>query len=169
MSLRERYTEYERRRTAKFSRRLPRWRTRRHRRRLAVAWSLFPVFLVVVLLTDLRGTGWFLPLWLALYAGWLSVWGLLRVLTAALVETLSPSLDERQRELRDRAIFLGYQFGLLTLLPLLAYLLLNQRSPDLGINASILLAIAFVVLAAAPTALLAWVLPDDHPEDFQDQ
>ncbi|MCO1575952.1 hypothetical protein M8C13_09305 [Crossiella sp. SN42] len=169
MSLRERYTEFERRRTAKFSRQFPDWRTRRHRRRLAVLWTLFPLALIAILLVDLRGTGWFLPLWLGVYLGWLSVWGLLRVLTAALTETMSAALDERQRQLRDRAIFLGYHVGLLTLLPVLAYLLLNMRSPAVGATGAVLLAVAFVVIASAPTVLLAWTLPDDDPEDFQGQ
>ncbi|MGW0517067.1 hypothetical protein [Crossiella sp. NPDC003009] len=169
MSLRQRYTEFELRRAAKYSRMLPRWRTQSRRRLLVALWLVFPVALIAILLTIPRETGLFLPLWLTVYGGWLAVWRVLRVLTSAITETMSTTLDERQRQLRDQAVLAGYSLGLLTLLPLIAYLLIRNGDPDLGRTAGVLLAVDLALLAAAPTVLLAWALPDDDPEDFQDQ
>ncbi|MBP2474399.1 Ca2+/Na+ antiporter [Crossiella equi] len=166
MSSREWFSRYEQRRAEKFSRRLPAWRTRRHRRPLAVAFAAIPVVLVVLVLAARKDSLWFVLAWTTCYLSWVVVWWLVRVLTNTLAETMTGPLDERQRELRDTATFGGFHFGVTCLIPVMAYLFLAQHDPDAAFNGGLLVGIAIVLVGGSPSALLAWTLPDDDPQDL---
>lgn len=151
----------------RMARRLPRWRTRPRRRALVALWLPIPLTLIVLSLT----LDWDNPVtsltYLAVLAVWYPFWLILRVLTTASAEAIVAVLDEREVEVRNRLSFVALSVLSLGNFLVVFYLIFNQNDPLIAVRTAFLL-VAFIMLATSvPTALLAWRMPDDDPEDLE--
>jgi hypothetical protein len=143
----------------------PSWRTRRRRRPLVVALALVVLFLAVDGMVDATPAFW---LWPVGYLAWLAVWLVLRVLTAAVADSADATLDERERAIRDRLGFRAFTVLIMVNTGVAGVLVTGVTMPHLGLHAGLLLLSVTLGVAAAPTAALAWTMPDDDPEDLAD-
>jgi hypothetical protein len=147
------------------SRTWPTWRNRAHRRPLVVAFTLLVLALIGGTLF-LEHSTW---MWLAWLVGMLvsaPAWAVLRVLTRGVAEKPASALDERDQVLRDRTVYWAYQVTLGSIALVALYLLTHFHQPVPSDRAGLLLLVLMYAGKAAPTMLLAWVLPDDDPADW---
>ncbi|WAL66345.1 hypothetical protein ORV05_00550 [Amycolatopsis cynarae] len=162
----ERFLDHLERREIRRSRMLPGWRTRRHRRTLTTV--LIAASLVMIADAALMGPApnpWFFTFWFASYLAWLASFVLLRVLTGKMCSSFSALLDERERELRHRVSYFGYQ-ALATLMVLgLGYLLAISHLENAALRGAMMLAALLMLGGSVPAIILGWTLPDDDPED----
>ena len=148
------------------ARKLSNWRTQRHRRALVLVLSLGILLLLSgAFVGHLDALWWYFSLTLTglLTAG--ASWYLLRILTGR-VSGSSPHalLDERERQLRYRATYAGFQvMGLVLVFAMIFQLLIDKvggEDQSVGMLATLLL-----VGLASPTLVLGWTLPTDYPEE----
>ncbi|SFK94815.1 hypothetical protein [Amycolatopsis sacchari] len=152
--------ERERRR----ARRLPGWRTRKHRRALAVMLVVSGSAMVAIAALwrrDLVFTG----LWCLGYLVWLVAFVLLRILTGKMSSSFSALLDEREREWRHRVTYVGYQVLVVLMIAAVCYLIAITGRPDAASRGGFMLAALLLLGTSVPTVLLGWTLPDDVTED----
>lgn len=163
----EAYLERMDRREQRRAMRLTSWRTRRHRRAavvVAIAGNVAMIVGAAVFSPSLIWT--FFWLWFGGFVVWIAAWMVLRVLVGKLVTAFSPLLDERERELRHRVTYLGFQvFGILIVFAI-GYALLVDGSPEAGSQAGLMLAALSMLGSLSPTLILGWTLPDDDPDDL---
>ncbi|MBA8826764.1 hypothetical protein FHX42_004143 [Saccharopolyspora lacisalsi] len=151
----------------RMAQRLPSWRTRPRRRALVALWLPVPLALIVLTLT----LDWDNPVtslvYLAVLAVWYPFWLVLRVLTTASAEAIVALLDEREVEVRNRLSFVSLSVLSTANLLIVFYLIFNHDDPLIAIRTAYLLIACILLAASVPTALLAWRMPDDDPEDLE--
>ncbi len=152
----------------RMARRLPKWRTRARRRALVALWVPIPLVLIVLSLT----LDWNNPvmslIYLAVIVAWYPLWLVLRVLTTASAEAIVALLDEREVEVRNRLGFISLSVLSTANLLIVFYLLFGHHDPLIAERAAYLLVACILLATSVPTALLAWRMSDDDPEDLED-
>lgn len=155
------------------ARRLPGWRTRRHRRSLALVVLAGTLLTTVATVTMSEPRHWtFLALWFAGFAVWTAVWTagwtLLRVLTGKTAGALSGILDEREREPGHRATCIGFQVLVYPMLAAMFYTVAIAEQHDAGFLAVFMMSVLLILGSSMPTIIVGWQLPDDDPDDLAD-
>lgn len=158
--------ERERRR----ARRLPTWRTRKHRSVLATVMLLGCLLMitastsVAAVAGDPRFTLWFPG-----FGAYLVAAGLLRTLTGKFCGFM-PLLDEREREWRHRVTSIGFiVMVVLMLLGMFYYRVFLAGDENAGEATTLMIGALTVLGASTPLMLLGWTLPDDYPEDVEER
>ncbi|MBE8518245.1 hypothetical protein ILP97_12110 [Amycolatopsis sp. H6(2020)] len=148
------------------ARRLPGWRTRKHRRTLVVLLVLADLALVAGATQFKAQPTWVFP---AFWLSGLVVGGFafitLRILTGRMSGSFSRLLDEREREWRHRVTYIGYQALSYLMLIAMLYGLLVAGTAE---NGAMMLSALLVTGTTIPAIVLGWSLPDDDPEDFEE-
>jgi len=151
------------------AKRLPGWRTRRHRRTLAVVLAVADVVYVAGAAVFAAGSTW---LHLGLLASGFVVGGiaftLLKILTGRMSGGFSRLLDEREREWRHRVTYIGYQTLVFLMLVALFYSLFIAHTEGGGVRGAMMLSALLAAGSTVPPIVLGWSLPDDDPEDFEE-
>ncbi|GHF44026.1 hypothetical protein FHX82_001912 [Amycolatopsis bartoniae] len=154
--------ERERRR----ARRLPGWRTRKHRRALTVLLVVASLVMIVGALCYRRDDiALFAVLWIGGYIAWMVPFALLRILTGRMSSSFNANLDERERDWRHRVSYAGYQVLALLMVVAMLYLIGIARQPDAALRGAFMLCSLLLLGCSVPTVLLGWTLPDDVAED----
>ncbi len=152
------------------ARKLPTLRTRKHRRQLTIAVVVSDVALIVAAALFKITTPWlFFTLWLGGAAAGSITFVLLRILTGRMGGSFSRLLDEREREWRHRVTFIGYQALVWLMMIAMLYALAIASQPEGGWRGAIMLAALLVTGSTIPPIVLGWTLPDDDPEDFEEE
>ncbi|WP_206785174.1 hypothetical protein [Amycolatopsis sp. MtRt-6] len=150
----------------KRSRKLPGWRTRKHRRALVAVLVAADLALVAGAAQFKTEPRWLFP---AFWLTGLVVGGFafmtLRILTGRMSGGFSRLLDEREREWRHRVTYIGYQALSYLMLIAMLYGLLVAGSAERG---AMMLSALLVTGTTIPAIVLGWSLPDDDPEDFEE-
>ena len=150
----------------KRARKLPGWRTRKHRRTLVVVLVLADLALVTGATRFETDPKWVFP---AFWLGGLVVGGFafitLRILTGRMSGSFSRLLDEREREWRHRVTYIGYQALSYLMLIAMFYGLFGAGTAGRG---AMMLSALLVTGTTIPAIVLGWSLPDDDPEDFEE-
>ncbi|MFC3452274.1 hypothetical protein [Amycolatopsis speibonae] len=162
----ERWEELERKRAL----RLPSWRTRKRRRTLSV-------FVVAGDLVLITGAAFFhagpaVAFFVLWFGGSIVAGGahyLLRILTGKMSNGFSIRLDEREREWRHRATFISYQVLVALMLVAVFYGLLVSGTEDGGARGAMMGCALLVTGTTLSGVILGWSLPDDDPEDFDEE
>ncbi|WP_086839538.1 DUF6498-containing protein [Amycolatopsis kentuckyensis] len=150
----------------KRARRLPGWRTRKHRRTLVVLLVLADLALVTGATQFKAQPIWVFPaFWLSgLFLGGFA-FITLRILTGRMSGSFSRLLDEREREWRHRVTYIGYQALSYLMLIAMLYGLFVAGTAEAG---AMMLSALLVTGTTIPAIVLGWSLPDDDPEDFEE-
>jgi hypothetical protein len=150
----------------KRARKLPGWRTRKHRRTLVVVLVLADLALVAGATQFKAEPRWAFP---AFWLTGLVVGGFafitLRILTGRMSGSFSRLLDEREREWRHRVTYIGYQALSYLMLIAMFYGLIVA---DTAAGGAMMLSALLVTGTTIPAIVLGWSLPDDDPEDFEE-
>jgi hypothetical protein len=150
----------------KRARKLPGWRTRKHRRALVVVLVVADLVLVAGATQFKADPRWVFP---AVWLSGLVVGGFafitLRILTGRMSGSFSRLLDEREREWRHRVTYIGYQALSYLMLIAMFYGLIGADTPAQG---AMMLSALLVTGTTIPAIVLGWSLPDDDPEDFEE-
>ncbi|WP_410636893.1 hypothetical protein [Amycolatopsis sp. lyj-346] len=153
----------------KRARRLPGWRTRKHRRALAVVLVLADLTLVFGATWFETGPKWVFPAcWLTGLVTGGFAFITLRVLTGRMSGSFSRLLDEREREWRHRVTYIGYQALSYLMLIAMLYSLFVAHTEDGGVRGAMMMSALLVTGTTIPAIVLGWSLPDDDPEDFEE-
>lgn len=160
-SRQDRRIEMERRREQAF-RSMPSWRTRVRRRLVVGAVGVVAVAAVTGI--HLAPAATLVPP-AGMFVGSL-VLIVLRLLTRGVAESVDSRLDEHDQRLRDTAIRRSFFLVLGAVAVLVCYVTATQRLPGLADRTLGLLITLLWVGGFAPTMVLAWILPDDDPEDL---
>ena len=151
------------------ARKLPSWRTRRHRRRLVLVVAAADAgFVVAAALFKMAPPLVFALLWLGAFAVGGVAYVLLRILTGRMSSGFSRLLDEREREWRHRITFIGYQVLVALMIVTLLYGMVIANRPEGGWRTLMMLAALLVTGSTVPSIVLGWSLPDDDPDDFDE-
>lgn len=144
-------------------------RTRSERRRLAIAAVIGHLVMIAGAALLRQPTLWF-AVGLMIPGLCLCV-GTVAVLRKAVGRPASAAadLDERELLLRNRAHYTAFQGICLLMLVDLAYGLYAAGQPDSGSLLSAMTAALLVLGTSLPALSLAWTLPDDDPEDFDEE
>ncbi len=144
-------------------------RTRSDRRRLAIAAVIGHLVLIAGAALLRQPTLWFavgmMGPGLCLCVGSAAV---LRKAVGRPASTAS-DLDERELLLRNRAHYSAFQGICALMLVDLAYGLYAAEQPDSGSLLAAMTAALLVFGTSMPALSLAWTLPDDDPEDFDEE
>lgn len=157
----EQRAEMERRREQAF-RSMPSWRTRLRRRLLVGAVGV--VVAAAVSGIHVVPANTLVPL-AGMFVGSLVLIAL-RILTRGVAESVDSQLDERDRRLRDTAVRRAFLLVIGVVAVLACYVAATQGLPGLADRMLGLLITLLWVGGLAPTMVLAWILPDDDPEDL---
>lgn len=162
----ERFEELEHKR----ARKLPNWRTRRRRRTL----SALVVFgnLVVITAAAIHGTEQDVAFFLLWFGGVLiagTAHYLLRILTGKMSGGFSLRLDEREREWRHRITYVSYQILVGLMMIAMVYALAVAGTEESGMRIALMLIALLLTGTTASATILGWTLPDDDPEDFDEE
>ncbi|OXM65469.1 hypothetical protein [Amycolatopsis vastitatis] len=156
-------------RELRHAKRLPGWRTRRHRRALAAILALADLGLAAG--ASVFGTGDD-RLFGALWVGSTLVGGvafvLLRILTGRMSGGFSRLLDEREREWRHRVTYVAFQILSYLMIVAMIYGVVVAHTEDGGFRGAVMLSALLVTGTTIPSIILGWSLPDDDPEDFEE-
>jgi MFS family permease len=156
-------------RELRHSRRLPGWRTRRHRRVLTAALVVADLALIVGASIFTTGSDWlFGTLWLGSILVGGGTFVLLRILTGRMSGGFSRLLDEREREWRHRVTYVGFQILSYLMIVAMIYGLVVAGTEDGGFRGVMMMSALLVTGTTIPTIVLGWSLPDDDPEDFEE-
>ena len=154
-------------RELRHARRLPTWRNRQRRRRLAAVVVLGDLALIAGAASFLLTATWlFFVLWFGGFVVGMGGFVLLRILTGRMTGSFSRLLDEREREWRNRVAFVSYLVVYTLMIVAMFYGLAISEQADSGIRTTMMLAALLVTGSTVPAIVLGWTLPDDDPEDF---
>ena len=133
------------------------------RRGIVVAFALAAAGLLAVSLTrdDANSTWEWWVLFVLLGAAWFAA----RYASGDIAEGRSDRLDEREREIRYRALRTGYHAVWLTGLAVAVFLQVVDDVPGLVARGGSVLFAAILASAAVPSLLLCWAPPEPDPED----
>lgn len=166
----ERQLERMDERELRHARRLPRWRTRRHRRRLTAVVIIGDLAVIAGAVTFLVTATWqFYVFWFGGFVVTMSGFVLLRILTGRMTGNFSRLLDERERQWRNRVTFVSYLVLYCLMFIAMFYGLAISEQADSGIRTTLMLAALLVTGSTVPAIVLGWTLPDDDPEDFAER
>ncbi|WP_025354276.1 hypothetical protein [Kutzneria albida] len=143
----------------------PGWRTRSRRRALVVTWVVG--CLVCLAAGPLAATfSELLSYWLAIVAAMCLLHLLLKAVTSDAAERPRQLLDERELALRGRYGYVGFRVACWSLV---AVALVPTVTPlgHLGFGTYSLAMPLLLLSTGTPTALLAWHLPDEDPDDVE--
>ena len=156
-------------RELRHAKRLPGWRTRRHRRALAAILGLADLGLVAGASVFTTSDDW---LFSALWVGSVVVGGgafvLLRILTGRMSGGFSRLLDEREREWRHRVTYVAFQILSYLMIVAMIYSIVVAHAEEGGLRGAVMLSALLVTGVTIPAIVLGWSLPDDDPEDFEE-
>lgn len=155
-------------RRRRMARQLPRWRTRARRRTLVVTWLLIPLVMIVMSVALSWTHVYMAMVFLAVLASWYPFWLVLRVLTTASAEAVAACLDERERAVRNKLGYVAFNVLITANMLIVFYISANDGDPIIGVRIMFLLVSCVLLSVSVPTALLAWRMPDDDPEDLDD-
>ncbi|MEU4010329.1 hypothetical protein [Streptomyces pseudogriseolus] len=92
--------------------------------------------------------------WLAAFVLWLLLWGTLRSMTRGIAERPVAGLDERERGLRDRVSFIGYQCAVGAGMAVVLLMVAFQDEPAVIERMPALLTTLMLTSSALPSILL---------------
>lgn len=92
--------------------------------------------------------------WLVAFALWLLLWGVLRSMTRGVGERPTAGLDERERGLRDRVSFIGYQCAVGASMAVVLLMVVFQNEPGMIERMPALLTTLMLTSSALPSILL---------------
>lgn len=92
--------------------------------------------------------------WLVAFAVWLLVWGVLRSMTRGVAERPLKGLDERERGLRDRVSFIGYQCAVGAGMAVVLLMVVFQNEPGMIERMPALLTTLMLTSSALPSIIL---------------
>ncbi|GFH39530.1 hypothetical protein [Streptomyces pacificus] len=120
---------------------------------VAVSLCALSVAMVVLSLVS-DGNAFSDSWWLVAFVTWLLLWGVLRSMTRGVAERPLKGLDERERGLRDRVSFIGYQCavgsGMVTVLLMVVF----QNEPGMIERMPALLTTLMLTSSALPSIIL---------------
>ncbi|WP_159038810.1 hypothetical protein [Streptomyces sp. NRRL B-1140] len=114
--------------------------------------ALSPAMVVLSLISD--GNAFSDAWWLVAFALWLLLWGVLRSMTRGVAERPRAGLDERERGLRDRVSFIGYQCAVGAGMVVVLLMVVFQNQPDMIERMPALLTTLMLTASAVPSLLL---------------
>jgi drug/metabolite transporter (DMT)-like permease len=153
--------EMERRRDRAF-RAAPSWRTRARRRAIVALSVMLVAGAATAVHVELRNPA----LLVGALLGYFALAIVLRLLTRGIADSPDHQLDERDRAMRDHVWRRAYWAVGIALAALVLYATVTQDAPGFGPRMVGMLMVLAWVTVFAPTFVLAWVLPDDDPEDL---
>lgn len=92
--------------------------------------------------------------WLVAFAVWLLMWGVLRSMTRGVAERPREGLDERERGLRDRVSFIGYQCAVGAGMAVVLLMVAFQNEPAMIERMPALLTTLMLTSSALPSIIL---------------
>jgi multisubunit Na+/H+ antiporter MnhB subunit len=113
-----------------------------------------PVMVVLSLTSD--GNAFQNSWWIVAFVGWLVLWGLLRSMTRGVAERPSTGLDERERGLRDRVSFIGFQCAVAAGMVVVLLMVVFQNQPEMIERMPALLASLMLTSSALPSIILGF-------------
>ncbi|TLS39994.1 hypothetical protein FE633_43940 [Streptomyces montanus] len=133
----------------------------RYRRAASAAMALLLAGMLVFALTSDGNAFTHAPWILGLFL-WLVLWGVLRSGTRAIAERPAERLDEREREVRDRVGFIGYQFAIASGMAVVLMLVVFQNDRAVLDRAPAVLTTLMLAASVLPTVILGWARPDEE-------
>ncbi|MFB6554813.1 hypothetical protein [Streptomyces sp. NPDC056405] len=103
--------------------------------------------------------------WLVGFVLWLLLWGVLRSMTRGVAERPVAGLDERERGLRDRVSFIGYQCAIAAGMAVVLLMVVFQNEPGMIERMPGLLTTLMLTSSALPSIILG--LSDTGVEDAE--
>ncbi|MFJ8145766.1 hypothetical protein ACIQ8D_29845 [Streptomyces sp. NPDC096094] len=103
--------------------------------------------------------------WLVGFVLWLLLWGVLRSMTRGVAERPVAGLDERERGLRDRVSFIGYQCAIACGMAVVLLMVVFQNEPGMIERMPGLLTTLMLTSSALPSIILG--LSDTGVEDAE--
>ncbi|CAM5645632.1 hypothetical protein SALBM135S_09673 [Streptomyces alboniger] len=103
--------------------------------------------------------------WLVGFVLWLLLWGVLRSMTRGVAERPVAGLDERERGLRDRVSFIGYQCAVAAGMAVVLLMVVFQNEPGMIERMPGLLTTLMLTSSALPSIILG--LSDAGVEDAE--
>ncbi len=92
--------------------------------------------------------------WLVAFVVWLLLWGVLRSMTRGVAERPLAGLDERERGLRDRVSFIGYQCAVGAGMVVVLLMVVFQKEPGMIERMPALLTTLMLTSSALPSVIL---------------
>ncbi|MFI5678364.1 hypothetical protein [Streptomyces cellulosae] len=114
--------------------------------------ALSAVMVVLSLISD--GNAFSDSWWLVAFAVWLLLWGVLRSMTRGVAERPLAQLDERERGLRDRVSFIGYQCAVGAGMVVVLLMVVFQNEPGMIERMPALLTTLMLTSSALPSVIL---------------
>lgn len=133
-------------------------------RPLAAGMALLLTGMLVFALTS-DGNAFTHTPWVVGLCLWLLLWGALRSLTRAVAESPADGLDERERDVRNRVGYIGYQFAVASGMAVVLMLVVFQNHEPVLDRAPGVLTTLMLAASALPTVILGWARPDEEFED----
>lgn len=153
---------------AKTRRRLPKWRSRRRRRILAVATLCILFALLVISISSLFWK-WSPILWLPATLAFLFTWTMLQTVSGRQSDAPVGALDEWEIQQRNEARSIGLTITQGLVMVAVVVLIFassfyeNDRLAYAGGGWTL---IALILGMCSPAIILAWITPDPDPEDL---
>ncbi|MEJ1199944.1 MULTISPECIES: hypothetical protein [unclassified Streptomyces] len=94
--------------------------------------------------------------WLVGFVLWLLLWGVLRSMTRGVAERPVAGLDERERGLRDRVSFIGYQCAIASGMAVVLLMVVFQNEPGMIERMPGLLTTLMLTSSALPSIILGF-------------
>ncbi|MEU1807248.1 hypothetical protein [Streptomyces sp. NPDC019937] len=120
---------------------------------VALALCALSAIMVVLSLVS-EGNAFSDSWWLVAFAVWLLVWGVLRSMTRGVAERPLKGLDERERGLRDRVSFIGYQCAVGAGMAVVLLMVVFQNEPGMIERMPALLTTLMLTSSALPSIIL---------------
>lgn len=92
--------------------------------------------------------------WLVAFAVWLLLWGVLRSMTRGVAERPLKGLDERERGMRDRVSFIGYQCAIGAGMVVVLLMVVFQNEHEMIERMPALLTTLMLTSSAVPSIIL---------------
>jgi len=108
--------------------------------------------------------------WLVAFVVWLLLWGVLRSMTRGVAERPLAGLDERERGLRDRVSFIGYQCAVGAGMVVVLLMVVFQNEPATIERMPALLTTLMLTASALPSIILGFSGASvEDAETYQDE
>lgn len=150
--------------------RLPKWRTRRRRKALALVLGFGGLLMVAgaAVISEADAVPFFVLWGAGFLIGGVAMY-MLRVVNGKMSSSITSTLDERERSVRNKVYFTGYQVLVAFMLIAMFYMLVIAGQAESGYRGAMMLSVLLVCGICVPSVLLAWTLPDDDPEDLLEE
>ncbi|MFJ2818454.1 hypothetical protein ACIQOU_30415 [Streptomyces sp. NPDC091279] len=128
---------------------------------------LSAVMLVLSLVSD--GNAFSDSWWLVAFVVWLLLWGVLRSMTRGVAERPVAGLDERERGVRDRVSFIGFQCAVGSGMIAVLLMVVFQNEPAMIERMPALLTTLMLTSSALPSLILGFTSKGiENAEDDED-